>query len=206
MPFPSHTNMTLWQSHTQCSLTVCKEKQNFQRPYSSKFAIHTQYNCVISTSHDRHTLRTSVHTANNLSLSIADSPALHRWQKIFKLASVMLLAFPESHGRWLLLMVCAKMLQKALPHSHFSPIIADDIKILVTTPTNQSVHSLVSTVQVVLHPRDRRQLGRHFLTYPRQALIAGRKAQLAETTSVLFSYWGTFLWSLSPPALITLYN
>lgn len=118
----------------------------------------------------------------------------------------MLLTFPECHGRWLLLIVCAKMLQRALPHSHFSPVIADDIKIVVTTPTNLSAHSLVSTVQVVLHPRDRRQLGCHFLTYPRQALVAGRKAQLAKTMSVLFSYWSTFLWSLSPPALITLCN
>lgn len=118
--------------------------------------------------------------ANNLPLGTADSPASHRWREIFKLASLMPFAFPEGHVRQPLLMVCAKTLQKALPCSHFALITADNIKTWVTPPTtNQCIHSSVSTVQVVLHPGDRRQLGCHFLTSPRQALVVGRKAQAA---------------------------
>lgn len=92
--------------------------------------------------------------ANNLPLGAADSPALHRWMEIFKPALLMPFAFPKGHVRQLLLMVCTKTLQKALPHSHFSLITADDIKTRVTPATNQRVYSLVSTAQVMLCPAD----------------------------------------------------
>lgn len=56
----------------------------------------------------------------------------------------------QGHVRQLLLMVCAGMLQRALPRSYCSSVAAADIKIWVTPPTDQSIQSPVSTEQVVL--------------------------------------------------------
>lgn len=64
----------------------------------------------------------------------------------------MLFTFPEGHVRQLLLMVRAETLYKALPHSHFSLITADDIKTWVILPINQSIQSHISTEPVVLCP------------------------------------------------------
>lgn len=180
MLFPTHTNATPFDKAIASAIWhIHIFSPSFY--HSGKFAACTWVTWKLHNYSDRQARwpRTSALVANNLPLGPADSPALHRWREIFQLASLMPFTFPEGHVRQLLLMVHAKMLHKALPRSHFSLITADDIKTWVTPPTNQDIQSLVSTVQVMVLPGDRRWLGCYFLTSPRQALVAWRKAQTA---------------------------
>lgn len=150
----SHKCDPVWQSPSQGHLSACTQTHSgfsasFYHPGKLAGCTRVMWKWHNSSDSRAGWLKTSALAANNLPrVLLTHLPGTAGGRSLNWLSCCHSLW--QGHVRQLLLMVCAEMLQRALPCSHCSSVAADDIETWVTPPTDQCIQSPVSTEQVVL--------------------------------------------------------